>query len=94
MPVGYGLADGSYIIPVGFFPDRRELFWPTGIIRIPVVFDGLSVPSIELNGSTVNGLCMCYPMSLYLSPSTAHDGPRVGPSTITIVPCHARVVPK
>jgi hypothetical protein len=37
MPVGYGLADGSYIIPVGFFPGRRELFWPTGIIRIPVV---------------------------------------------------------
>jgi hypothetical protein len=38
MHVGYGLADGSYIIPVGFFPGRRELYWPTGIIRIPVVF--------------------------------------------------------
>jgi hypothetical protein len=37
MPVDYGLADGSYIIPVGFFPGRRELLWPTGIIRIPVV---------------------------------------------------------
>jgi hypothetical protein len=50
MPVGYGLADGSYIIPVGFFPDRRELFWPTGIIRIPVViFNWFS----SLNGITV-----------------------------------------
>jgi hypothetical protein len=37
MHVGYRLADGGYIIPVGFFPGRQELFWPTGIIRIPVV---------------------------------------------------------
>jgi hypothetical protein len=47
MRVGYGLADGSYIIPVGFFPGRRELLWPTRIIRIPVV-DEDEVPTVAM----------------------------------------------
>jgi hypothetical protein len=38
MPVGYLVADGSKSIPVGFLSCRRELPWPTGISRIPVVY--------------------------------------------------------
>jgi hypothetical protein len=55
-----------------------------------VRFDGLSMPSIVLNGLTVNGSCSCRPMGLYLSPSTAHDGPRV---ILALLPsCHAKMV--
>jgi hypothetical protein len=35
--VGWNLADGSYLIPVGPRSGRRELKWPTGIFLIPVV---------------------------------------------------------
>jgi hypothetical protein len=50
-------------------------------------FDGLSVPSIMLNGPFP-----CHLMGLYLSPSMANDGPRAGLGTVTIVPCHAKMV--
>lgn len=35
---------------------------------------------------------MCHPMGLYLSPSIAHDGPRVGPGRVFIVSCRAKMV--
>jgi hypothetical protein len=54
------------------------------------LFDRLSVPSIVLTGATLNGSCLCRPMGLYLNPSTAHDGPCVGPARLL----SCRVVPK
>jgi hypothetical protein len=54
--------------------------------------DGLFVFSIGLNGPIVNRSYMCHPMGLYLSPSIAHDGPRLGPSRVFIVSCRAKMV--
>jgi hypothetical protein len=42
-------------MPVGFCPGRRELVWPTGIFRVPVVEAGAGVDSDAGCGARATG---------------------------------------
>jgi hypothetical protein len=50
IPVGYEMADGNYLIPVGFSTGRWELIWPTRIDGIPVVLAYDLKPTVTIQG--------------------------------------------